>query len=100
MLSGLQKKADSWKVGVKRESGICLPHKITKDWQIVKIIYGFLQVMVGPFPVRHKNYQNVSPMKSENALKTKNPPEEKILRRIISLFLVMMELLISNRARR
>lgn len=35
-----------------------------------------------PFPVRHKNYQNVSPMKSENALKTKNPPEEKILRGI------------------
>ena len=36
--------------------------------------------MVGPFPVRHKNYQNVSPMKSENAVKTNNPPEEKILR--------------------
>ena len=56
--------------------------------------------MVGPFPVRRKNYQNVSPVKSENALKTKNPPEEKFLRGIISLFLVMMELLISNRARR
>ena len=56
--------------------------------------------MVGPFPVRRKNYQNVSPMKSDNALKTKNPPEEKFLRGIISFFLVMMELLISNRARR
>lgn len=67
---------------IKRKSGICLPHKITKHWQIAKIIYGFLQVMVGPFPVRHKNYQNVSPMKSENALKTKNPPEEKFLRGI------------------
>ncbi len=33
--------------------------------------------MVEPFPVRRKNCQNVSPMKSENALKTKNPPEEK-----------------------
>lgn len=32
--------------------------------------------------------------------KTNNPPEKKILRGIISLFLVMMELLISNRARR
>ena len=38
--------------------------------------------MVGPFPVRRKNCQNVSPMKSENALKTKNPPEEKFLRGI------------------
>lgn len=67
---------------VKRKFGICLPHKITKDWQIAKIIYGFLQVMVGPFPVRHKNCQNVSPMKSDNALKTNNPPEEKFLRGI------------------
>lgn len=54
--------------------------------------------MVRPFPVRHKNYQNVFPVKSENAVKTNNPPEKKILRGIISLFLVMMELLISNRA--
>ncbi len=38
--------------------------------------------MVRPFPVRHKNYQNVFPVKSENALKTKNPPEEKFLRGI------------------
>ena len=56
--------------------------------------------MVGPFPVRRKNYQNVFPMKSDNALKTNNPPEEKFLKGIISLFLVMMELLISNQARR
>lgn len=67
---------------VKRKSGICLPHKITKHWQIAKIIYGFLQVMVGPFPVRRKNCQNVSPVKSENAVKTNNPPEEKFLRGI------------------
>ena len=45
--------------------------------------------MVGPFPVRRKNCQNVSPMKSDDALKTNNPPEEKFLRGIISLFLVI-----------
>lgn len=45
--------------------------------------------MVRPFPVRHKNYQNVFPVKSENAVKTNNPPEEKFLRGIISLFLVI-----------
>ncbi len=67
---------------VKRKFGICLPHKITKDWQTVKIIYVFLQIMVEPFPVRRKNCQNVSPMKSENAVKTNNPPEEKFLRGI------------------
>ncbi len=42
--------------------------------------------MVGPFPVRRKNCQNVSPVKSENALKTKNPPEEKSLRGIFRCF--------------
>lgn len=34
------------------------------------------------FPVRRKNCQNVSPMKSDDALKTNNPPEEKFLRGI------------------
>lgn len=55
---------------------------------------------MGHSSARRKNVQNtdLSPMKSENAVKTKNPPEEKNLRGIISLFLVMMELLISNRA--
>lgn len=33
--------------------------------------------MVRPFPVRHKNYQNVFPVKSENAVKTNNPPKKK-----------------------
>lgn len=42
--------------------------------------------MVGPFPVRRKNCQNVSPVKSENALKTKNPPEEKSLRGFFVVF--------------
>lgn len=38
--------------------------------------------MVGPFPVRRKNCQNVFPVKSENAVKTNNPPEKKFLRGI------------------
>lgn len=91
MLSGLQKQADSWQIGGKRKSVICLPHKITKDWQIVKIIYGFLLSRWGISPARRKNVQNtdLSPMKSDDALKTNNPLEEKFLRGIISLFLVI-----------
>lgn len=81
---------------VKRKSGICLPHKITKHWQIAKIIYGFLLSRWAISSARRKNIQNtdLSPMKSENALKTNNPPEEKFLKGIISLFLVINTLLI------